>query len=72
MIGMQHIDERNTAVPDWFVGYYRFRVFLGRCGGAEPADGRADRAGVPALLRDERSATHPRRTRKGINKQNDR
>ncbi len=22
MIGMQHIDERNTAVPDWFVGYY--------------------------------------------------
>ena len=45
---------------------------LGRCGGAEPADGRADRAGVPALLRDERSATHPRRTRKGINKQNDR
>ena len=19
---MQHIDERNTAVPDWFVGYY--------------------------------------------------
>ena len=22
MIGMHHIDERNTAVPDWFVGYY--------------------------------------------------
>ncbi|MFR2618095.1 hypothetical protein [Parabacteroides goldsteinii] len=22
MIGMQHIDDRNTAVPDWFVGYY--------------------------------------------------
>ena len=34
MIGMQHIDERNTAVPDWFVGYYDSGVFLGRCGGA--------------------------------------
>ncbi len=22
MIGMQHIDDRNTAVPDWFVAYY--------------------------------------------------
>ena len=69
MIGMQHIDERNTAVPDWFVGYYDSGYFWV---GVAVLSLLTVVLIVLALLRDERSATHPRRTRKGINKQNDR
>lgn len=27
MIEMQHMDDRNTAVPDWFVKYYDLGYF---------------------------------------------
>ena len=32
MIEMQHMDDRNTTVPDWFVKYYDlgyFDIFFG-------------------------------------------